>query len=140
MRIGGSVTTTAKKVFSLPTMSSWISRFASSFCCLQYVELGEDDRRFGRCSSLYSPLCFANEIQKPHDYSFFALLFRREILICDNSVTNSKTLMSKCLLSYQCPSLCYQLLYTGCLLCLSLFTILDIRAFARLKDIVAFFI
>jgi hypothetical protein len=49
MRIGGLATTTVKKAFSLPTTSSWISRFASSFCCLQRVRLGEDDRRFGRC-------------------------------------------------------------------------------------------
>ena len=53
MRIGGSATTTAKKVCSLPTTSSWISRFASPFCCPQRVKSGEDDLRFGRHSLAY---------------------------------------------------------------------------------------
>jgi hypothetical protein len=98
MRIGGSATTTAKKVFSLPTTSSWISRNASSFCCLQHVRLGEDDRRFGRCS-LYSPL-----MQRTQKQIIHFLLFQSQCYVSCNpraralpSLLSIKFLMSKCI-------------------------------------------
>ena len=103
MRTGGSATTMAKKVSSLPTTSNWISRFASSSCCLQHVRSGEDDRLFGRRQpSLYSPC-----LQDQKKTSSIFLPLNRYLVNCVSRVKlflfsiTSKKLMPKCIF-WQC--------------------------------------
>jgi hypothetical protein len=80
MRIGGSVATMVKKVCSLPTTSSWISRFASSFCYLQRVKSGEDDRRYGRCVSLYSHFVAKHKKHKLSIFFLCAIFIRAKMI------------------------------------------------------------